>query len=752
MRIGYPALAFALLVLAASIRLPALGDRPLMHDESLFGYYSHYLWKYGAMDYDPILHGPLLLQVNAAVFSLFGDSDVTLRLFCALCGIALVAVVVWGRPLRDPWANLASGLLLAASPTLCYYSRFCRNDIPFTLFTAVWVAACAGYCRTGRARWGAAAVLAFAAMACIKEVIVFLIATSLAFGALLVVVDVFAGMAGTGAAGLPPRVFDLRRFVRINNTVLIGVTVLYLLYARDSRLASLSAVAVFAMLSAGAACVSASLTVGVCVVTNRAGAEGLAARGWAGLKRDRYTLGAAAGAGLILFLMVYNYWQIGGFSPFGVAGQIVRRLSGAGDASIQWVKDPAIRNTAGTLGFFDIIGAAVHYWWDQHHEHRLRGPFHYYVPILAVYEWPALLMALAGATVAWTRSRTRLAAAAVALSGAGVLTWLGLAALSPEQLDLWLHIQSPAHLAAALILGGLTLVVVVAELRAGRKARAFLVFWTASVAAGLSYAGEKVPWLAAHIALPLALLAGDYAAEFLRWGLRRRAVVTVCAALGLAFPAGLKWSQDTGALLANGFDPAERMVFNHTTPAVKVHAAEILATRERCAARGEAFEVAMTGEASWPLFWYLRDLPGSELTTTADALTSCSARIVICDPESLDLHRELKDAYQVRRRVLREAWVPPPVWIGRVFMKPPPDSDWPVAPDTADMVREARWLWRYWLRRELFPGADAEGAAPPLAGQPFIFARRAPPAGAQRALPMRAAGLDSFPRASALLP
>src|SRR5204862_7255833 len=51
--------------------------------------------------------------------------------------------------------------------------------------------------------------------------------------------------------------------------------------------------------------------------------------------------------------------------------------------------------------------------------------------------------------------------------------------------------------------------------------RSFLTFWVGSIFFGLSAAGEKMPWLEVHIALPLALLAALTVNEALA-GLRAR--------------------------------------------------------------------------------------------------------------------------------------------------------------------------------------------------------------------------------------
>jgi len=47
--------------------------------------------------------------------------------------------------------------------------------------------------------------------------------------------------------------------------------------------------------------------------------------------------------------------------------------------------------------------------------------------------------------------------------------------------------------------------------------RALLIWWAVGMFAVLSWAGEKMPWLTVHIALPLLLLAASYLGAALSW-------------------------------------------------------------------------------------------------------------------------------------------------------------------------------------------------------------------------------------------
>ncbi len=136
----------ALLLLALGLRLWGLADRPFHHDESVHGWFTHQLVHSGEYVYDPVYHGPVQYYAVAVSFLLLGESDFTARLPAALGGTALVALALLLRPRFGRRAAFASGALLALSPSLLYYTRFCREDVWSLLGTAgallfldVWV-------------------------------------------------------------------------------------------------------------------------------------------------------------------------------------------------------------------------------------------------------------------------------------------------------------------------------------------------------------------------------------------------------------------------------------------------------------------------------------------------------------------------------------------------------------------------------------------------------------------------------------
>jgi uncharacterized protein (TIGR03663 family) len=130
-----------LAVLAALTRLWDLGDRALSHDESLQVYYAWRLAVGGEASHHPSFHGPLLQNAAALIFIALGASDLTARLFPAASGVLLVLSPALMRRYLGERGALAAACMLLVSPTLLFYSRSVRPDVPMLLSLAIQLAA-----------------------------------------------------------------------------------------------------------------------------------------------------------------------------------------------------------------------------------------------------------------------------------------------------------------------------------------------------------------------------------------------------------------------------------------------------------------------------------------------------------------------------------------------------------------------------------------------------------------------------------
>ena len=135
------------------MRLWDLGARALHHDESLHAFYSWNLFNGNGFEHNPMMHGPLQFEANAAVFFVFGDSDFTSRLLYAFLGIALVGLPFLFRKRLGRLGALFAAGMLAFSPTMLYFSRFTRNDILMAVWTLGLVISMWRYLDEGKNRY-----------------------------------------------------------------------------------------------------------------------------------------------------------------------------------------------------------------------------------------------------------------------------------------------------------------------------------------------------------------------------------------------------------------------------------------------------------------------------------------------------------------------------------------------------------------------------------------------------------------------
>jgi uncharacterized protein (TIGR03663 family) len=122
------------------------------HDESLDAWFSWQIAHGEPYSYDPAYHGPLRFYFTAGSFHLLGESEATARLLAATCGIGLVALTGSLRRWLGDRGSLAAAAFLAVSPSMLYFSRFGREDMPFALIELGLLAAVASW-MTRPARW-----------------------------------------------------------------------------------------------------------------------------------------------------------------------------------------------------------------------------------------------------------------------------------------------------------------------------------------------------------------------------------------------------------------------------------------------------------------------------------------------------------------------------------------------------------------------------------------------------------------------
>ena len=102
----------------------------MSHDEVNHVVPAYTFYQGGGYRYDPITHGPLQFHLIALSYTLFGDNDFTARIPDALFGIAVVAFALFAfKNYLGRVGALVAGFLFTISPYISYYSRYTRNEI-----------------------------------------------------------------------------------------------------------------------------------------------------------------------------------------------------------------------------------------------------------------------------------------------------------------------------------------------------------------------------------------------------------------------------------------------------------------------------------------------------------------------------------------------------------------------------------------------------------------------------------------------
>ena len=118
----------AVILLAIASRFFMLEARVMSHDESLHTYFSWLLYRGQGYEHSPMMHGPFQFHIVALTYFLFGANDLTSRIPAVLFSIGTVGMVWYWRRYLGKWGALIAAFLLVISPYMLYYGRYVRNE------------------------------------------------------------------------------------------------------------------------------------------------------------------------------------------------------------------------------------------------------------------------------------------------------------------------------------------------------------------------------------------------------------------------------------------------------------------------------------------------------------------------------------------------------------------------------------------------------------------------------------------------
>jgi uncharacterized protein (TIGR03663 family) len=559
----YVALFLVIVALAAVLRFWELGARTFHGDEAIHAGFAWQLFDGRGYVHNPLTHGPFQFFGTALVFVLFGDSDYTARVLPALFGAALVALPFFFRGHLGRAGALAAALLLAVSPTLLYFSRFAREDIYIAFFTLSLVICAWRYLAQGGRLYlyfiAGLLALSFAT----KEVAYIVTAMFLVYLDLLVAREVAVQMGISSPSGwLPEGPPQAKEAAAESHYAVLG--------AREN--ASPKAIRrAFRKLTRSRAGKTdegrrrieeayealAGARLAARVSKWDAGADGAGPEGenqarTVSLRRQALTYAAllpTAWLLVALWPLLGSLRRRLGLRAFPRAGDVlvlmgclslplcaaaVEKLPFVGDRGYDVSDELLVMHTtvlglmaaafavgflwrwrvwmvcsaifyvifillftsffSNPSGFWTGMWGSLDYWLGQQNVQLGNQPSYYYFMLLPVYEFLPLVFALGAAAVYVLRGQLR--HKLIALDALVVVIVLsfgggGMPLIGPYRTEI----------------GFLAVIEVILLLPMAALTR-LLFFWTLSALFAFTVAGEKMPWLNVHIALPLAILAG----------------------------------------------------------------------------------------------------------------------------------------------------------------------------------------------------------------------------------------------------
>jgi len=258
-----------------------------------------------------------------------------------------------------------------------------------------------------------------------------------------------------------------------------------------------------------------------------------------------------------------------------------------------------------TTGFTNLDGAggafwgSLDYWIDQQEVKRGGQPWFYYFMMVPLYEFAVLIPALAG--------------------------------------TVWLLLR-------------------------GDRLMALLVWWVFATIVALTAAGEKMPWLTVHIALPLVLITAHVvgaagrsmlAAQWRGLTAVQLAVPGAAALIALAL-FGLSLRTALGVTFDHSATPTEPLIYTQTTPEVPQVLREIEVAM--AASNGPMpILIDTTQSLTWPWAWYLRDYADLRYGYAGDVDADDRRGIVIATTSTLIANPELESQF-ARSLPYRHRW------------------------------------------------------------------------------------------------
>jgi predicted membrane-bound mannosyltransferase/sugar lactone lactonase YvrE len=615
-----------IIALTVLTRFYGLGDRVMSHDEI-----NHVIPAFDFSEgrgyrYDPITHGPLQFHLIALSYFLFGDSDFTSRIPAAMFSVATVAIALFlfKRYLGKAGA-IAAGAMCLISPYMLFYGRYQRNEAFIVVWGLLTIYTILRYLEK-KETWVLFLFTAINAFHFIDK------ATSYIFAAQqLIFLGVYFVYRLIKKEWIP-QTHKNRFFISFMSALLLiaAAGTLYLLLKPESQLilGSILALGILGVMAVVIAIVFA--------------VKGL---GWSGIRSEKsFDLLILLGT-LILPLLAALPIKIAGFNPLdytsegiirsGIAIGVLTLLSAA--VGIWWGKKHWLLHFGLFYAIFIVFystfftypqGVAVGfmgalgYWMEQQAVNRGGQPFYYYALLqIPIYEYLPVIGVFIAMVIATVKK-----------------SW---------QATLIVHDEIDTNNESVKI---------------KIPVLPLIIFWFFSSLLAFSYAGEKMPWLTIHIAMPMILAAAWGINWLIEWGKRikspiinwRQVLRGIVLAVFIVL-AILTTRTAYRAAFINYDYPLEYLVYAHAADDPKILLQQIEKISKQTT-DGLDIVVAYDNNVRYPYWWYLRHYPNRiDFNTQPSRDLQRAAVIVVSEDNYGKIAPIVKDNY-VQFDMMRMWW------------------------------------------------------------------------------------------------
>ena len=684
-----------LLVLTILSRVIGLGDRAMSHDESLHTVYSWQLYDGRGYQHQPMMHGPLKFILNAVAYFTFGVDDWSSRIQVAIFGIALVWLAYFFERWMGKAGAFATGLMLAISPALLYYSRYIRDEVMLCTLLVLLALCMFRYMESRSTGWliATAVTLAFAFLTMEASFIFGGVFGGFLVLALAVQLWVVNWPAGGSGGGDQSRRTSYRVVLIVAFVALAAGVLCYLFKARPFDVVLLGIGAAVAMIAVILVAWSWRMKLRVfaeldliilmgTLVLPFLSAVVLKAFGW--------QISQFNNPGQITLQMVWQGFAVLAilFVLSGVVGWFWLRARWFYAAGFFWAIEVLFFTTFLTNGQgigTGLIGS-LGYWIDQQAVMRGGQPWYYFWGLVPIYEFLPLLLSIGG-IIAWfvwlAKGRYRTPTAQPSEEAEGARAKKGTAgnkAASDSE-----ALPTPVFGVQALF-------------------EAFLVLWVVATWVVFTYVGEKMAWHVVYFATSLSFLGGLWFGRLydgIDWREVRKSggfwlmvmtplfllalkaifpvagkkpfadvtvnglsntvqwILALLVALALIYfiydrVVALGWRQSLRVVTVTllgilalftvatsyrfafiNYDYAtEPMVYAHATPDIKLAMAQIEEISRKTTG-DHSLKVAYDDDSTWPLEWYLRDYPKKAYFGASPSREAVDAPVVIVGDKNI---------------------------------------------------------------------------------------------------------------------